>query len=715
VTAWPNPNEYVEVLQNPQSAFADPALRFGTVIADRLGLPRPISGNFAIVFEIIDGMSAPVASERRRWAIRCFARETTGQEGRYAAIARHLARHGLPFMVGFEYLPRGIRVRGDWFPIVKMEWVRGERLDTYVERHLNQPAALLNLAQKWAGVVRALADAHIAHGDLQHGNIVIADGDIRLIDYDGVIVPELAGVPGGEIGHRHYQHPSRTSDRDVNAANVTHVDRFSAWVIWASLIALGIDPTLWNKTGAGDDRLIFTERDYKQRLDSAALGLLLRHSDPRLQEVGRRIAAAMRAPTYLDVPPLDSEGILAPRLPINRDWLQDHGVAPDAPAPNGGRAPDPPPAAQMPDRGAWLDDHADGQRGTRPAPPVIESPLPSSQFVRPARADTPLWGAPTPPTLPEVGDLYGVGGGDIDFDPLWVDAERQRLRALYDELNIIERGVYLFNIPLYFRATVRLQFEKYPLVQAKRRAESAADDARRIMQQAESALQAVMRQHDDARRQVEIERQHLSEQIARLDAALVDLNLDEEESLAAAVANARRAHMDIELRNYPIRANKIPGIGKSRVQALQDAGISTLADIAPHNKISGILALTPVRNADPQTDWSALEAERRRVESMIAFYLPPDAPELLAIRERFGEQRAVLLEGRANAQARLDAVERMASFPDDPAHALGRLSAHVARARTAFDAAGAAFDTAQREVERYAAITPSNLLRKMRV
>jgi len=702
VSAWPNPNDYVETLQNPQTAFTDTALRFGTVIMDKLGLPRPISGNFAIVFEIIDGMSAPVASERRRWAVRCFARETTGQEARYAAIAQHLARHRLPFMVGFEYLPRGVRVRGQWFPIVKMEWVRGERLDTYVERHLHQPAALLNLAQKWAGVVRALGDAQIAHGDLQHGNVVIADGDIRLIDYDGMIVPDLAGIPGGEIGHRHYQHPSRTSDAQVNASNFTRVDRFSAWVIWASLIALGIDPTLWNKTGSGDDRLLFTEKDYKQRLDSTSLGLLLRHKDARLQEVGRRLLSALGAASYLEVPPLDAEGILAPRPPINREWLQDYGVgAPDGGVPTNGSS-----AATAEARGAWLDDHprdADSRRGTRPAPPVIESPLPptSAAPLRPLRAT----------------GIFSVqpSGVALDFSDIWVEAERQRLREVYNELNILERGLYLFNLQVYYRAAVRLQFEKYPIVQDKRRAETAADDAKRQQDAAASALTAALRQLDDTRRQLDAEFQGWHDERARLDEAIMNLNLGEQDAIAAAVSTARRAHMDTELRNYPIRQKGIPGIGKSRVLALQQAGISTLADITQTNKISGILALTPVRNADPQTDWSALETERKRVERLISFYMPPDAPQLVEIRDAYGAQRAAYTAERAAAQARLDALDAMMNAPDDEAHALGRLAAAVRRGRAAVDAASSAFVAAAREAERYAAITPSNLLRKMRV
>lgn len=34
----------------------------------------------------------------------------------------------LPYTVGFEYQREGIRIRGEWYPLLKMEWVEGETL-----------------------------------------------------------------------------------------------------------------------------------------------------------------------------------------------------------------------------------------------------------------------------------------------------------------------------------------------------------------------------------------------------------------------------------------------------------------------------------------------------------------------------------------------------------------------------------------------------------
>jgi thiamine kinase-like enzyme len=42
---------------------------------------------------------------------------------------------------------------------------------------------------------RALNRAGVAHGDLQHGNILVANGKPKLIDYDGMYVPALRAYP----------------------------------------------------------------------------------------------------------------------------------------------------------------------------------------------------------------------------------------------------------------------------------------------------------------------------------------------------------------------------------------------------------------------------------------------------------------------------------------------------------------------------------------
>ena len=40
-------------------------------------------------------------------------------------------------------------------------------------------------------------------------NIIVIGGAPKLIDYDGMYLPELSGLPANEVGHVNYQHPAR--------------------------------------------------------------------------------------------------------------------------------------------------------------------------------------------------------------------------------------------------------------------------------------------------------------------------------------------------------------------------------------------------------------------------------------------------------------------------------------------------------------------------
>jgi hypothetical protein len=218
--AWPLSQDYNEAVQGPQTAFADPDLRSAQVAANALGLPLPCSGNFADVYRL----TCPATG--RSWAVKCFTRQVPGLRERYQQIGLCLEQARLPFMVEFTFLDQGIRVRGAWYPALKMQWVEGLMLNQFVKEHLDQPHVLETLCQVWVRLAGRLREAGIAHGDLQHGNVLLVPGTKagslapRLVDYDGMWVPALAGIPSGEVGHPAYQHPRRLREgiysRDVD-------------------------------------------------------------------------------------------------------------------------------------------------------------------------------------------------------------------------------------------------------------------------------------------------------------------------------------------------------------------------------------------------------------------------------------------------------------------------------------------------------------------
>ena len=200
--AWPTPQDYNEAVQAPKVVFSDAELKGAVPETTKLGLPKAITGNFACVYRF--------SRARKEWAVRCFHRRYAGRRDRYVQISGTLAGLGLPYTVRFDYIDQGIRMGGRWYPILKMEWVRGLVLTSYVEKNLAKPKAMKALTSEWLEMVAALRDAGIAHGDLQHGNVLVVGGKIRLVDYDGMYVPALDGLRSNETGHPNYQHPHRT-------------------------------------------------------------------------------------------------------------------------------------------------------------------------------------------------------------------------------------------------------------------------------------------------------------------------------------------------------------------------------------------------------------------------------------------------------------------------------------------------------------------------
>ena len=289
---WPTPQEYNEAIQNPLTAFADPELRSGKPVLTPLGLPRPITGAFASVYQL-------ACAGGRTVAVRCFLRDFGDHQDRYAAISAHLAAARLPYMTNFTYLANGIRVNGRWYPVLKMDWLEGESLQTYIERNLQRPDALRSLAEQWVQMAKLLRSASIGHGDLQHGNVIVAGGQLRLIDYDGMYVPALAGRTSHEIGHRNYQHPQR-SERDFGP----NIDHFSTWVVYTSLVALSVQPQLWRDYAGGDECLIFRREDFERPASSPLLRSLENAADPRLADLADIFHSVVLLPPDR-VPPID--------------------------------------------------------------------------------------------------------------------------------------------------------------------------------------------------------------------------------------------------------------------------------------------------------------------------------------------------------------------------------------------------------------------------
>lgn len=446
---------YQEAVQHPAEAFSDPELKLAQVELDALGLPKPRSGNMAVVFRL--------QSPQGDWAVRCFERLQPQQQGRYYEISRYLNSRRLPYFVPFEFQERGILVMGRWQPIVKMAWAQGEHLDRYLSRHREDRGQLEALASAWLQMLRDLERHRIAHGDLQHGNVLIDEGRLRLVDYDGMFVPALAGQPALELGHPNYQHPQR-SPVDFGP----QLDRFSGWVVYLSLAALACEPGLWQQQDAGDECLLLRRSDFL---------------DPKAR-TWRRLAALRRpgltslAQTLQDA----AAGLPAevPELPASlkfEDVLAEAAKAAPPRARPGLAAPRQPAAA--PAQG-WLPLWLQSERSSETAEPLLDAEAwvgGAAQWLLPGKVET-----PAPRARPSSLDRLIAG--------IWL------LGATALSFGLSQKGLLALALLPWTALAVLLLYLRYRLLADVRQKAQLSRQAESLRQQGAAAAAALQMAHE---------------------------------------------------------------------------------------------------------------------------------------------------------------------------------------------------------------------------
>lgn len=247
MSGYPTMDQYNDAVQHPQTAFSDPALKAAKIATNGMGLPIALGGGFALTYT--------ASAQGRKFAVRCFHKEAKGLETRYGHVDKGLRAAGGPYFVGFEYQPSGVLVNGKRYPIVKMDWVEGDTLGSFLEDNYSDRGCMERLRSQFGDLERFLRSKGLAHGDLQNGNVLVKSA-LKLIDYDGVYVPTLPPGQGAELGHKHFQHPKRSAS-DFGP----EMDRFSFLVIDLSLRAVAADPKLFSKYSNGEN-IILTANDF---------------------------------------------------------------------------------------------------------------------------------------------------------------------------------------------------------------------------------------------------------------------------------------------------------------------------------------------------------------------------------------------------------------------------------------------------------------------
>ncbi len=157
----------------------------------------------------------------------------------------------------------------DEFPVLLMDWVEGETMETYVANNYQDEYAMGMLCYRFCKMAAWLRSQAFAHGDIKPDNIIVRpDGSLTLVDYDGMFVPAMKGQKSPTIGTKDFSHPLRTID-DFDET----IDDFALASIALSLKAISLKPSLLDEYGAAD-RLLFSADDYRDLSKSKVMSAL---------------------------------------------------------------------------------------------------------------------------------------------------------------------------------------------------------------------------------------------------------------------------------------------------------------------------------------------------------------------------------------------------------------------------------------------------------
>lgn len=262
---YPLISEYVAAIRDAKENLDE--LDYLEPVLDNHGEPYRSSGAFAVVFKMKDPKTG------RNYALKCFTDEQEGRGEAYRQIAEELEFVDSTYITVVKYLEQELFVdsncNDEVFPVLLMDWVDGETMETYVAEHYADSHAMAMLCYRFCEMAAWLRAQSFAHGDIKPDNIMVRpDGTLTLVDYDGMYVAAMKGRKSPTIGTKDFAHPLRTAD-DFDET----IDDFALAVIALSLKAISLDPSLYTTYGASD-RLLFAASDFLDLSKSKVLAAL---------------------------------------------------------------------------------------------------------------------------------------------------------------------------------------------------------------------------------------------------------------------------------------------------------------------------------------------------------------------------------------------------------------------------------------------------------
>ena len=262
---YPLISEYVKAIQDAGDNLDK--LAYLAPVLDDHGEPYRSSGAFAVVFKMQDKRTG------KYYALKCFTEEQQGRAEAYRQIADELDLLDSPYITSVKYMEKELFVDSkceeDEFPVLLMDWVDGETMETYIAANYQNQSAMSMLCYRFGKMAAWLRTQSFAHGDIKPDNIIVRpDGSLSLVDYDGMFVPSMKGCKSPTVGTKDFSHPLRTMD-DFDET----IDDFSLASIALSLKAISMKSTLLDIYGASD-RLLFSENDYRNPSNSKVISAL---------------------------------------------------------------------------------------------------------------------------------------------------------------------------------------------------------------------------------------------------------------------------------------------------------------------------------------------------------------------------------------------------------------------------------------------------------
>ena len=240
-------------VENKDVLVLDNHAKNGTFEKDARGRLIAYTGGFSVVFPY-------KTANGEKWAFRCWHSDIKNSKKRYETISDAIKKANLSFLCEFQYIDKGINVEGNIYPTTRMRWIDGMTIKDYICQNRNSKDQLIALADNFLKMTQALHSQSLAHGDLQHGNILVdKNHQLYLVDYDSFYCPQLKGEIDTVTGLADYQHPARISNKSASEK----IDYFSELIIYLSILAIAETPSLVDKYKVADaDRLLFSKEDF---------------------------------------------------------------------------------------------------------------------------------------------------------------------------------------------------------------------------------------------------------------------------------------------------------------------------------------------------------------------------------------------------------------------------------------------------------------------